>query len=193
LRNVNLAFRAWPVLPLLRENPFWLLFIASVEQVVPRQLYLLLPLACTILVLARVIYALAHSLLQRRGMLAPSLAIIVFCPVRLVAPLLLVSGRRRLDGWELVLVGLADIRGRRLVRSRDQLLHLSNWWLVLIILIRGGIILPDGAGSGLALNQRLNLSPLWPIRIFLFLIFVLLVSPQLLRRWLLLNWVSPQL
>ena len=154
---------------------------------------MLLPLACTILVLARVIYALAHSLLQRRGMLAPSLAIIVFCPVRLVASLLLVSGRRGLDGWELVLVGLADIRGRGLVRSREQRLHLSNWWLILIILIRGGIILPDGAGSGLTLNQRLNLSPLWSIRIFLFLIFVLLVSPHLLRRCLLLNWVSPQL
>ena len=78
---------------------------------------MLLPLVCTIMVLTRVIYALAHSLLQRRGMLAPSLAIIVICPIRLVAPLLLVSGRRGLDGWELVLVGLADIRGRGLVRS----------------------------------------------------------------------------
>lgn len=50
-------------------------------------------------------------------MLAPSLAIIVFSSVRLVAPLLLVSGRRGLDGWELVLVGLADISERGLVRS----------------------------------------------------------------------------
>ena len=114
---VNLAFRAWPELSILRGRPFWLFLIASVEQVVPRQLYLLLPLACTILVLTRVIYALAHSLLQRRCMLAPSLAIIVFSPVRLVAPLLLVSGRRGLDGWELVLVGLADISERGLVRS----------------------------------------------------------------------------
>ena len=108
---------------------------------------MLLTLVCIILILARVIYALAHSLLQRRGMLAPSLAIIVFCPVRVVPLLLLVSGRRGLDGRELVLVGLADIRGRGLVRSRDERLqHLSDWWLILINLLHGGIILPDGAG-----------------------------------------------
>lgn len=123
-------------------------------------------------------------------MLASSLAIIVFS----INPTwigMLICGRRGLDGRELILVGLADI-GRGLVRSPDQGLHLSNWWLILIILINGGIILPDGAGSGLALNQRLNLSPLWPIRIFLILVFVLLES-HLLRRRLLLMWVSPQL
>jgi hypothetical protein len=124
-------------------------------------------------------------------MLASSLAIIVFSDW--IG--LLVRGGRGLEGRELILVGLADIR-RGLVRSRDQWLHhLSNWRLILIILIHGGIILPDGAGSGLALDQRLNLSPLWSIRIFLFLIFVLLES-HLLRGCLLLvlvMWVSPQL
>jgi hypothetical protein len=123
-------------------------------------------------------------------MLASSLAIFVFS----INPTwigLLICGRRGLDGRELILVGLADIR-RGLVRSRDQWLHLSYWWLILIILIHGGIILPDGAGSGLALNQRLNLSPLWPIRIFLLLVFVL-VESHMLRECMLLMWVSPQL
>jgi hypothetical protein len=123
-------------------------------------------------------------------MLASSLAIIVFSDW--IG--LLVRGGRGLEGRELILVGLADIR-RGLVRSRDQWLHLSNWRLILIILIHGGIILPDGAGSSLALDQRLNLSPLWSIRIFLFLIFVLLESHQLRGCLLLvlLMMVSPQL
>jgi hypothetical protein len=152
-----------------------------------------MPFSCIILILTRVIYALAHSLLQGRCMLASSLAIIVFS----INPSwigLQVRGRRGLDGRELILVGLADIR-RGLVRSRDQGLQLSNWWLILIILIHGGIFLPDGAGSCLALNQRLNLSPLGTIRIFLFIVFVLLES-HLLRGCLLLVLlmrVSPQL
>jgi hypothetical protein len=122
-------------------------------------------------------------------MLASSLAIIVFSDW--IG--LLVKGERGLEGRELILVGLAYIR-RGLVRSRDRWLHhLSNWRLILIILIHGGIILPDGAGSGLALDQRLNLSPLWSIRIFLFLIFVLLKSHLLRGRLVLVMRVSPQL
>ena len=111
-------------------------------------------------------------------MLASSLAIIVLS-VNFLLIALLVGGRRGLDVRELILVWLADVR-KRLLGSRDDGLHLSNWRLVLIVVVHGGNIMPDGAGSGLALNQGLNLTPLRSIRIFnLFLLIIVLVESHL--------------